>query len=142
MLLAPIHISLISTSSNERRLNVEDAKMMCRISKSVWQSHRATKMQKVFYLFLSCLCLCLSICLPDLSRLSSDYVLFSPGRWHRFTFPYLINFSHIIVPICCFCLSVSRWSFIALASYFSEQFQLAFKLPFLSLPFCIFTFSD
>lgn len=62
ILLTSIDTSLIRTLSNERRLKVEGAEMGVEF---LWQSDGATKMQKVLYLFLSYLFLCLSICLPD-----------------------------------------------------------------------------
>lgn len=107
VLLAPIDSSL----SSEHRLWAEDAKMSVEfpitsmtIASMTWQSRRATKIQNVLYLFLSCKCLWLPIL--SLSSLSSDYVLLSPGRWHRFTFSCLINFSCINVTTCRFLLSL------------------------------------
>ena len=106
-LLAPIDSSL----SSERRLWAEDAKMSIEfpitsmtIASMTWQSRRATKIQNVLYLFWKCLWL--HICLPDVPSISSDYVLFSPGRWHRFILSYLINFSCINVTTCRFLLSL------------------------------------
>lgn len=107
----------------------------CRVSMTVRWGHKNAKGTLSFFI----LSIFVSIYLS--AWLRYHLTIFSFHSLGGTVLPFLVILI-FLVPVCRLYLSLPRWSFIALISYFSEQLQLTYRLPFLSLSFCNFTFSD